>query len=121
MSEARTRDLVKALAMKAVLERAAARPKARAAARAPAAAPARPPARARETPANPRRAAAALVFLAVGAVTMLAFESTLTRVIGVAALFGFVVAGAFAIADPRWLGSAPELNDTDASATRRRG
>jgi hypothetical protein len=31
----------------------------------------------------------------------------------VLALFGFVVAGAFAIADPRWLRSAPELGEDD--------
>jgi hypothetical protein len=63
-----------------------------------------------ETPARPARAIPALALLAVGAVSMLAFESTATRVIGVLALFGFVVAGVFAIADPRWLGSAPALD-----------
>jgi hypothetical protein len=67
-----------------------------------------------ETPARPARAVPALVLLAVGAITMLVFESTVTRVIGVLALFGFVVAGVFAIADPRWLGSSPELGRTDA-------
>jgi hypothetical protein len=34
-------------------------------------------------------------------------------VIGVLALFGFVVAGVFAIADPRWLGSSPEVEPAE--------
>ena len=36
----------------------------------------------------------------VGVVLMVAFESAITRVLGVAALFAFIVAGVFAIADP---------------------
>jgi hypothetical protein len=74
-----------------------------------------------ETPPRPARAAPALALLAVGAITLLLFDSTATRVIGVLALFGFVVAGVFAIADPRWLGSSPELGQTDPapSAARR--
>jgi hypothetical protein len=38
-----------------------------------------------------------------GAVLMFVFEAAVTRVLGVAALFAFVVAGVFLIADPRWL------------------
>jgi hypothetical protein len=62
-----------------------------------------------ETLVRPGRAVPALVLLGIGAITMLVFESTVTRVIGVLALFGFVIAGVFAIADPRWLAGAPEL------------
>ncbi len=47
---------------------------------------------------------AALVCLAVGAVLMLAFESTPARVIGVPALIGFIVCGLFLIANPDDLG-----------------
>jgi hypothetical protein len=65
---------------------------------------------AREEP-RPRRLVVPLALLGVGLVAMVPFESAVTRVIGVLALFGFVVAGAFAIADPRWLGSAPDLDD----------
>src|SRR3954447_13253366 len=77
-----------------------------------------------ETPTTPTRARPALAFLVVGAITMLVFESTITRVIGVLALFGFIVAGVFAIADPRWLGAAPELEppeQVDASPARTSG
>ena len=51
------------------------------------------------------RARTRLVFalLAVAVVFMLVFEAPLTRVVGVLALFGFVVAGAFAIADHEFL------------------
>jgi len=106
MTPVSSRDFVTALVLKAVLDRTTGAE--RASTVTPAAA---PPARRRdgEAPARPARAVPALVLLAVGALTMLLFESAVTRVIGVAALFGFVVAGAFAIADPRWLGSAPEL------------
>ena len=40
----------------------------------------------------------------VGVVLMVAFESWVTRVLGVAALFAFIVAGVFVIADPGVLG-----------------
>lgn len=52
---------------------------------------------------RPRRTALVFALLAVAAVTMLVFEATITRVIGVLALFGFIVAGAFAIADHEFL------------------
>jgi hypothetical protein len=124
VSEVSVGDFLKALVMKAVLDRTAGRRPAGAAAAptpAPAAALARAPGHRPETAARPRRAAPALICFAVGAIAMLLFESTLTRVIGVVALFGFVIAGVFAIADPRWLASAPELGDPDASPRQRRG
>ncbi len=62
------------------------------------------------------RAALPLALLAIAVVTMVVFEQTITRVIGVLALFGFVVAGAFAIADHDFLD--PDA-DVDADATSR--
>ena len=41
----------------------------------------------------------------VGVVLMVAFESTITRVLGLLCLFGFIVGGVFLIADPVALGS----------------
>ncbi len=51
------------------------------------------------------RARTRLVFalLTVAVVFMLVFEAPVTRLIGVLALFGFVVAGVFAIADHDFL------------------
>jgi hypothetical protein len=72
-----------------------------------------------EAPARPARALPALALLAVGAVTMLVFESTATRIIGVLALFAFVVCGVFAIADPRWLGASPALGHGEDEIDRR--
>lgn len=45
----------------------------------------------------------ALVLLALGVVLMIPFEAWYTRVLGVLCLFGFVVAGVFAIATPEYL------------------
>jgi len=123
-------DFLRALALKAVLDRLggsqpaqARRTPARRAAqgRRRRTAQARPRRRAAETPARPARAFPALALLAVGAPAMLIFESPVTRVIGVLALAGFVVAGVFAIADPRWLGAAPELGHPHESSTARKG
>ena len=50
-----------------------------------------------------RRTALVLALLVVAAVTMLVFEAPIMRVIGVLSLFGFVVAGVFAIADHEFL------------------
>jgi hypothetical protein len=49
-----------------------------------------------------RRALSALVavFFLAGVVLMILFDAPVTRVLGVACLFGFVVAGLFLIADP---------------------
>jgi energy-converting hydrogenase Eha subunit C len=40
---------------------------------------------------------------ALGALIMLLFEAPLARIVGVALLFGFVVAGVFLVADPAFL------------------
>ena len=45
-----------------------------------------------------------LASLAIGLVLMLVFEATLTRIVGVTALFAFIVSGVFLIADPAFLG-----------------
>jgi hypothetical protein len=47
----------------------------------------------------------ALLFgsLAAGLVLMLGFETVVTRVLGVLALFTFIVTGVFVIADPEFL------------------
>jgi hypothetical protein len=39
---------------------------------------------------------------------MFVFDAAVTRVAGVAALFCFVVAGVFLIADPRWLAGSED-------------
>jgi hypothetical protein len=46
-----------------------------------------------------------LASLAVGLVLMLLFEATVTRIVGVTALFAFIVSGVFLIADPAFLGA----------------
>jgi hypothetical protein len=45
---------------------------------------------------------------AAGLVLMVAFEHPVTRVLGLLALFGFIVAGVFQIADPESLGEEDE-------------
>ena len=52
-----------------------------------------------------RRRLVALMFaaLAVGLVLMLGFEAVVTRIVGVIALFTFIVTGVFLIADPTFL------------------
>jgi hypothetical protein len=47
--------------------------------------------------------AAMLGSLAVGLVVMLAFESAISRAVGVLSLFAFIVIGVFLIADPAFL------------------
>ena len=44
----------------------------------------------------------------VGFVLMFAFESVVTRVLGLLCLFGFIVGGVFLIADPVALGKEEE-------------
>ena len=44
-----------------------------------------------------------LASLAIGLVLMLVFEAPVTRILGVAALFAFIVSGVFLIADPSFL------------------
>jgi energy-converting hydrogenase Eha subunit C len=44
-----------------------------------------------------------IAFFVLGSVIMLLFEAPLARIVGVALLFGFVVAGIFLVADPAFL------------------
>jgi hypothetical protein len=46
--------------------------------------------------------------LLVGVVLMVLFHETLTRIVGVAALFTFIVSGVFLIADPASLADADD-------------
>ena len=46
---------------------------------------------------------AMLACLAAGLVLMVGFESAITRILGVLALFAFIVIGVFLIADPVFL------------------
>ena len=48
--------------------------------------------------------------LAVGLVLMIGFEEVLTRVVGVLALFAFIVTGVFLIADPEFLDSDDDVD-----------
>jgi hypothetical protein len=98
----RVRAMAKAYAVRAVLNRVT---RGEATAGPTAGSPPRPVA---EAEARPRRAVLPLVLLTLGVIAMVPFESPVTRVIGVLALAGFVVSGVFAIADPRWLGSATD-------------
>jgi len=50
-----------------------------------------------------RLGAFTLAALVVALVLNLLFERTLTRIVGVAAMFAFIVAGVFLIASPRFL------------------
>ncbi len=45
-----------------------------------------------------------LASLAIGLGLMLPFEALVTRIVGVTALFAFIVSGVFLIADPAFLG-----------------
>ena len=51
----------------------------------------------------------------VGVVLMVAFDSTITRVLGLLLLFGFIVGGVFLIADPDLLGKEEEGMPDDRS------
>jgi hypothetical protein len=48
------------------------------------------------------------LLLVVGVLLMVPFESTITRILGVAALIAFVVCGVFAIATPEYLSRPDE-------------
>jgi hypothetical protein len=52
----------------------------------------------------------------VGLVLMVAFESVITRVLGLIALFTFIVTGVFLIADPVFLGQ--DQNGEEDTDTR---
>jgi hypothetical protein len=56
-----------------------------------------------------------LVSLALGLVLMIGFEAPLTRIVGVVALFAFIVSGVFLIADPEFL-----RQDEDPASVRSR-
>ena len=56
-----------------------------------------------------------LAALLVGVVLMVAFEHTVTRVLGLLCLFGFIVGGVFLIADPVLLGNDEEGMKDDHS------
>ena len=56
-----------------------------------------------------------LLVAVAGVVLMVAFESTLTRVLGLLCLFGFIVGGVFLIADPDLLGREEEGMPDDRS------
>jgi hypothetical protein len=49
------------------------------------------------------RPAVPIACFVVGVVLMVGFEATLTRVVGVALLFAFIVSGVFLVADPEFL------------------
>ena len=59
----------------------------------------------RTAPSVRRRPLGLFMFgcLGLGLLLMLIFEHWVTRVVGVAALFGFIVSGVFLIADPAFL------------------
>ena len=60
-------------------------------------------------PARRKRLTAfTLASLVVGLVLMIGFEAAVTRVLGVAALFAFIVSGVFLIADPAFLDQEEE-------------
>jgi hypothetical protein len=46
----------------------------------------------------------AIACFVVGVILMIGFEHTITRILGVAGLFGFIAFGVWAIADPEVLG-----------------
>jgi hypothetical protein len=56
-----------------------------------------------------------LASFGVGLVLMLGFEHELTRILGVLALFTFIVTGVFLIADPVWLGRDEEVMEDEHS------
>ncbi len=90
-------DLVKGVAVTKVLDRLGADPQERPRRR-------RRDGSAGDQPAERTPALMAMLTLGlVALVTMLVFEHTVTRVVGVLCLFGFVVAGVFAIATPEFL------------------
>jgi hypothetical protein len=49
------------------------------------------------------RPAVPIACFVVGVVLMVGFEATITRILGVLLLFGFIVCGVFLLADPAFL------------------
>jgi hypothetical protein len=64
----------------------------------------------RAAPSVPRRPLLLFMFamLGLGLLLMLIFEHWLTRILGVTALFAFIVSGVFLIADPAFLAAADD-------------
>jgi hypothetical protein len=56
------------------------------------------------------RPAVAIACFVVGVVLMVGFEATLTRVVGVALLFAFIVSGVFLVADPEFLAAEEDAD-----------
>jgi hypothetical protein len=52
--------------------------------------------------------------LAIGLVLMLVFHAPVTRIVGMTALFAFIVSGVFLIADPAFLGPDEDLRSLEA-------
>ena len=69
-------------------------------------------------PSVRRRPLLALMFgaFAVGFVLMMAFEAPLTRIVGLLALFTFIVSGVFLIADPAFLGQEDDAEGAGEEA-----
>ena len=59
-----------------------------------------------------------LASLAVGLVLMVGFEGPVTRILGVLALFAFIVSGVFLIADPAFLGQDEDPATAPAEGQR---
>jgi hypothetical protein len=54
------------------------------------------------------RPAVPIACFVIGLVLMVGFEATVTRILGVALLFAFIVSGVFLIADPVFLAKDPD-------------
>jgi hypothetical protein len=57
-----------------------------------------------------------LASLAIGLVLMLVFHAPVTRIVGVSALFAFIISGVFLIADPAFLGPDEDLPSLEPGA-----
>jgi hypothetical protein len=56
------------------------------------------------------RPAVPIACFVVGVVLMVGFEATLTRILGVALLFAFIVSGVFVVADPEFLAAEEDAD-----------
>ena len=59
-----------------------------------------------------------LACFVVGIGLMIPFEALVTRIIGVTALFAFIVSGVFLIADPAFLGPDEDVRSQEADERR---
>jgi hypothetical protein len=110
MTQPPLREVAAGAALKLVLDLVGGRPpEARGRRRLRAPASAASASHARPRPGLPRGPLAlATACLVIGLPVMLIFENTIARVIGVAALLGFIVSGVFAVATPGLLGEEEE-------------